>query len=66
MIVNAVAIVLLFLLARRLFDDIAGVAAAASYALLSLSPTVIGNICTCNTIHCPLCNRGNINPLESD
>jgi len=41
-IVNAVAIVLLFLLARRLFDDIAGVAAAASYALLSLSPTVSG------------------------
>jgi hypothetical protein len=42
MIVNAVAIVLLFLLARRLFDDIAGVVTAASYALLSLSPTVMG------------------------
>jgi len=42
MVVNAIAIVLLFLLARRLFDDIAAVVAAASYALLSLSPSVLG------------------------
>jgi hypothetical protein len=42
MIVNAIAIILLFLLTRRLFDDVAGVVAAASYALLSLSPSVLG------------------------
>ena len=42
MLVNATAVVLLFLLARRLFDNIAGVVAAASYALLSLSPSVLG------------------------
>jgi hypothetical protein len=42
MVVNAIAIVLLFLLTRRVHDDVAGVAAAASYALLSLSPSVLG------------------------
>ncbi len=42
MIVNAIAILLLFLLTRRLFDDVAGVFAAAFYALLSLSPSVLG------------------------
>jgi hypothetical protein len=42
MLVNAIAIVVLFLLTRRLFDNIAGVVAAASYALLSLSPSVLG------------------------
>jgi 4-amino-4-deoxy-L-arabinose transferase-like glycosyltransferase len=41
-LVNAAAIVLLFLLARRLFDNIVAVVAAASYALLSLSPSVVG------------------------
>ena len=42
MVVNASAIVLLFLLTRRLFDDTSAVVAAASYALLSLSPSVLG------------------------
>ncbi len=42
MVVNAIAIILLFLLARRLFDDIAGIVAAACYALLSVSPSVLG------------------------
>jgi hypothetical protein len=42
MVVNAMAVVLLFLLTRRLFDDLAGLVAAASYALLSLSPSVLG------------------------
>lgn len=42
MVVNAIAIVLLFLLTRRLFDNVAGVVAAGSYALLSVSPSVLG------------------------
>jgi len=42
MVVNTAAIVLLFLLTRRLFYDVAAVVAAASYALLSLSPSVDG------------------------
>jgi len=42
MVVNAIATLLLFLLTRRLFDDVAGLVAAASYALLSLSPSVLG------------------------
>jgi 4-amino-4-deoxy-L-arabinose transferase-like glycosyltransferase len=42
MVVNAIAIVLLFLLTRRLFDDIAGVVAAACYGLLSVSPSALG------------------------
>ncbi len=41
-LVNAAAILLVFLLARRLFDALAGVAAAAVYAVLSTSPTVLG------------------------
>lgn len=42
MIVNAIATFLLFLLTLRLFDDVAGVLAAGFYALLSLSPSVLG------------------------
>jgi hypothetical protein len=42
MLVNAAAVVLLFLIARRVFDNIAAVVAAASYALLSLTPSVLG------------------------
>lgn len=39
---NALAVVILFFLARRLFDPVAAVGASASYALLSLSPGVLG------------------------
>ena len=42
MVANAIAILLLFLLTRRLFDDVGGVVAAACYALTSLSPSVLG------------------------
>ena len=41
-LVNAASIVLVFLLGRRLPDDAAGVAAAVVFALLSLSPAVLG------------------------
>ena len=41
-LVNAASIVLMFLLGRKLLDDIAGVAAAVAFALLSLSPSVLG------------------------
>ena len=42
LVVNAATTVLVFLLARRLFDPWAGGAAAASYAILSVSPSVLG------------------------
>jgi 4-amino-4-deoxy-L-arabinose transferase-like glycosyltransferase len=41
-LVNAGAIVLMFLLGRKLLDEAAGLAAAAAFALLSLSPSVLG------------------------
>jgi hypothetical protein len=42
LVANATAILLLFVLTRRLFGPFAAVVAAATYALLSLSPTVLG------------------------
>jgi 4-amino-4-deoxy-L-arabinose transferase-like glycosyltransferase len=42
MLVNLGSIVLIFLIGRRLLDDVCGLAAAASFALLSLSPSVLG------------------------
>ena len=40
--VNAATVALVFFLARRLINETAGLVAAASYALLSISPTVLG------------------------
>ena len=60
MVVNAIAIVLLFLLTRRLFDDIAAVVAAASYALLSLSPSVLGTSAHATQFIVPLALGGTI------
>src|SRR5450759_624808 len=42
LLANAATTFLVFLLARRLFDPLAGLVAAASYALLSTSPSVVG------------------------
>ena len=42
LLVNAATIALVFLLGRRLINEMAGLVAAASYAVLSLSPTVLG------------------------
>jgi hypothetical protein len=42
LLVNLATIALMFFLARRLFDEAAAVAAASAYAMLSLSPTVLG------------------------
>ena len=42
LLVNAVTILLVYFLGKRLFGDIAGIAAAAAYASLSLSPDVGG------------------------
>ena len=42
LVLNAATILLMFLLSRRLFGDLAGLVAAASYALLSTSSSVIG------------------------
>jgi hypothetical protein len=60
MVVNAIAVVLLFLLTRRLFDDIAAVVAAASYALLSLSPSVLGTSAHATQFIVPLALGGTI------
>jgi 4-amino-4-deoxy-L-arabinose transferase-like glycosyltransferase len=42
LLVNAASIVLIFFLGRRLVNYTAGIAAAASYAVLSVSPSVLG------------------------
>ena len=60
LVVNGIAIVLLFLLTRRLFDDVAGVVAAASYALLSLSPSVLGTSAHATQFIVPIALGGTI------
>ena len=42
LLINAASIVVIFFIGRRLFDTTAGVTAAASYGVLSLSPSVLG------------------------
>ena len=42
LVVNIASIVIVFLIARRLISSIAGIAAAASYAILSVSSAVLG------------------------
>src|SRR5437762_3084804 len=42
LLVNAGTVALVFLLGRRLMNETVGLVAAASYAVLSLSPTVLG------------------------
>jgi hypothetical protein len=41
-LINAAAIILLFLLAKKLFDPVAALAAAAAFAVLSLGQSVLG------------------------
>lgn len=42
LLVNVAAIILVFLIGRRLFDSMAAAAAAVAYALLSITPTTLG------------------------
>src|SRR5213594_1247821 len=42
LLVNAATVALIFLLGRRLMNSTAGIAAATSYAILSVSPSVLG------------------------
>jgi len=42
LLVNAATVVLIFLLGRKLINSTTGIAAAASYAVLSVSPSVLG------------------------
>ena len=41
-IVNAAAVILMFFIGRHLVDSVAGLVAATSYAVLSISPSVLG------------------------
>jgi 4-amino-4-deoxy-L-arabinose transferase-like glycosyltransferase len=65
MLVNATAVVLLFLIARRLFDNIVAVVAAASYALLSLSPSVLGTSAHATQFIIPLFLGGTLLLLQA-
>lgn len=42
MLVNIATVVLVFLLGRKMLDEVAGVVAAVCFALMSLSPSVLG------------------------
>jgi hypothetical protein len=42
LLVNAITIALIFILGRRLMNSTVGIAAATSYAVLSISPSVLG------------------------
>src|SRR6188474_2442443 len=42
LLINATTILLIFLLGRRLINSTAGLAAAMTYAVLSVSPSVVG------------------------
>jgi len=65
MVVNAIAIVLSFLLVRRLFDEIAGVVAAACYGILSVSPSVLGTSAHATQFIVPLALGGTLLLLRS-
>jgi hypothetical protein len=65
MVVNAIAIVLSFLLARRLFDEIAGIVTAACYGLLSVSPSVLGTSAHATQFIVPLALGGTLLLLRS-
>jgi 4-amino-4-deoxy-L-arabinose transferase-like glycosyltransferase len=54
LIFNGIAIVLVFLLTRYLADEIAGIVAALVYALLSVSPSVVGVIAHATQFIVPL------------
>jgi hypothetical protein len=43
LVLNMATVALIFFLGRRLFDEVAGIAAGATYAILSVSPTVLGS-----------------------
>ena len=42
LLINAVTVILVFLLGKRLYDSYTGLIASASFALLSVSPSVLG------------------------
>ena len=65
MVVNAIAIVLLFLLTRRLFDDISSIVAAACYGMLSVSPSVLGTAAHATQFIVPLALGGTLLLLRS-
>ena len=65
LLANAAAIVLLFLLARRLFDNATSIVAAASYALLSLSPSALGTSAHATQFIVPLALAGTLALLSA-
>ncbi|MGD0283669.1 MAG: glycosyltransferase family 39 protein [Dissulfurispiraceae bacterium] len=65
MIVNAIATIFIFILARKLFDNVAAVVAAASYALLSVSPSVLGTSAHASQFIVPFVLAGTIILLKA-
>lgn len=65
MLVNCIAIILLFLLTRLLFGNGAALIAAAGYALLSLSPSVLGTSAHATQFVVPFALSGTILLLKS-
>ena len=65
LVANSIAIVLLFLLTRYLFDKTAAIVAASSYALLSLSPSVLGTSAHATQFIVPFALEGTIVLLKA-
>jgi hypothetical protein len=58
LVVNAATIVLIFFLGRRLITPAAGIAAAVSYAVLSVSPSMLGFAAHATHLYCSQCWSG--------
>ncbi|MCG6538157.1 MAG: glycosyltransferase family 39 protein, partial [Syntrophales bacterium LBB04] len=65
MLVNMTAVVLLFLMVRKLFGNIAAVVAAASYAFLSVSNTALGTAAHATQFIVPLVLGGTLLLLKA-
>ena len=65
MVVNITAIILLFLLTRRLFGNLSAIIAATSYAFLSLCPSVLGTSAHATQFIVPFALSGTIILLKA-
>jgi hypothetical protein len=65
LLANEIAILLLFLLSRRLFDNLTAFVAAAGYGLLSFSPSVMGTSAHATQFIVPLVLAGTLLLLKA-